>query len=101
MSQKEFYLIPRKDKLTKGKPTFYCRFRSRDGGLLPWRSTGFTSRTAAENWAIQEVKTGREAVLRTLAFRGFAEGWWTQSHSYVQGRLARGRDIVNCCGQEM
>ena len=36
MARKQFYLIRRKDKLTNGKPTFYCRFRDIGGILLPW-----------------------------------------------------------------
>lgn len=76
-----------------GKPTFYCRFRGPDGRLLAWRSTGFTSRTAAENWAHYEIKQNRVGTQQNISFGEFAKGWWTEEHSYVQGKRARGVDL--------
>ena len=43
MAKKQFYLVKRKDKLTLGKATFYCRFRDAEGNLLAWRSTEQTA----------------------------------------------------------
>jgi len=94
MAKRDFYLIKRRDRLTKGKPTWYCRFRALDGALLPWRSTGFTAKTAAESWALREIKAGREGTRHAVTFARYAQGWWTQEHSYVQSRLARGSRLT-------
>lgn len=51
MAKKNYYLIRKKYRLTNRKPTYYVRFRDADGSLLPWRSTGETSKTRAELWA--------------------------------------------------
>jgi hypothetical protein len=76
MAARDYYLIKRRERLTDGKPTWYCRFRALEGNLLPWRSTGLTAKTAAES------------------FERYAEEWWTEGHSYVQGRLARGSKLT-------
>ena len=94
MAKRDFYLIRRRDRLTKGKPTWYCRFRARDASLLPWRSTGFTAKTTAKSWALREIKAGREGTRQAITFERYAEDWWTQEHSYVQGRLARGSRLT-------
>jgi hypothetical protein len=94
MAQKQYYLIRRKDRLTDGKSTYYVRFRTEDGSLLPWRSTGETAKTRAENYAIKRLRGGRLIAKESLTFGSYAEGWWTPEHPYVQGRLARGRRLV-------
>ena len=72
------------------KPMFYARFRAEDGTLLPWQSTGQSSKTAARAWAAQKTKRGEGVIRRRFIFSGFAAGWWTENHDYVQGRIARG-----------
>lgn len=76
------------------KPMFYARFRSEDGSLIPWQSTGCTSKTAARAWAAQKSKRGEGVIRRRFIFSGFAEGWWTENHDYVQGRIARGHRLT-------
>jgi integrase len=76
------------------KPMFYARFRAEDGTLLPWQSTGQTSKTAARAWAAQKTKRGEGVIRRRFIFSGFAEGWWTENHDYVQGRIARGHRLT-------
>ena len=61
IARKRFYLIKLKDKLTDGRATFYCRFRDNEGILLPWKSTGHATRTAAENWTLSEIRKRDEA----------------------------------------
>ena len=68
---------------------YYARFRAEDGTLLSWQSTGQSSKTAARAWAAQKSKRGEGAIRRRFIFSGFAEGWWTENHDYVQGRIAR------------
>ena len=76
------------------KPMYYARFRAEDGTLLPWQTTGCTSKTAARAWAAQKTKRGEGIIRRRFIFSGFAEGWWTENHDYVQGRIARGHHLT-------
>jgi len=94
MARKSFYLLKRKDRLTVGKPTYYARFRDEGGELLPWRSTGETTKTRAENWALTQFKAGRIATRENLTFATFAEKWWKWGEcDYIRGRLARGKAL--------
>lgn len=87
-----YQLILRHD--TGGKPVYYARFRSEDGGLLPWQSTGQSSKTAARAWAAARLKRGEATTRQRFIFSRYAEGWWTEDHDYVQGRLARGHRLT-------
>jgi len=91
---KKFYLVKRADRITDGKPTFYARFRDEAGELLPWRSTGETTRTRAENWALQQFREGRVSTRENLTFGTYAATWWVWGKcQYIRGRLARGKSI--------
>ena len=48
-----FQLVFREDR-----GIYYARFRGDDEELLPWRSTGLVSKTAARAWAQKEIKKG-------------------------------------------
>jgi integrase len=86
-----FQIVLRRD--TGGKAIYYARFRGDDEELLPWQSTGNTSKTAARAWAQRKMNQG--AVNSTRAtFAKYAEDWWTTDHPYVQGRLARGHKLT-------
>jgi integrase len=86
-----FQIVLRRD--TGGASIYYARFRGNDDELLPWQSTGHTSKTAARAWAQNKIKQG--AVNSTRAtFAKYAEHWWTTDHPYMQGRLARGRKLT-------
>ncbi len=94
MSRKSIYLVKRSDRLIKGKPTYYARFRDEAGELLPWRSTGETSKTRAENWALKEYKAGRISTRENLTFGTYSEKWWKWGEcDFIRGRLARGKSI--------
>ena len=88
--KKPYYLVRRRDRLTQGKPTYYCRFRDLDGSLLAWRSTGATSKTAAERWAIEQIRGGAIAQRSDLTLSIYTRGWWVDSHAWVRARRARG-----------
>jgi len=92
VAKKRFYLVKRSDRLTEGKPTFYVRFRSEEGEFLPWRSTGKTTKTLAENWALQRL--GQLPTKESLTFGAYAADWWTESCAYCEGRVARGVPIT-------
>lgn len=83
-----FQLIFREDR-----GLYYARFRGDDEELLPWRSTGLVSKTAARAWAQKEIKKGTVTSTRAT-FAKYAEDWWTTDHPYVQGRLARGHKLT-------
>jgi integrase len=86
-----FQIVLRHD--TGGKPVYYARFRGDDDELLPWRSTGLESKTAARAWAQREIKRGSAASTR-VTFAKYAENWWTKNHPYVEGRIARGHKLT-------
>jgi len=95
MAKKRFYLVKRKDKLTQGKPTYYCRFRDTSGTLLPWKSTGLTAKTTAENWALLEMPKTEAAKLQpevTLAM--FAADFVIPGKcSWLRPQAAKGRPL--------
>lgn len=93
MARKRFYLLKRRNRRLQGKSIYYCRFRAPGGELLPWKSTGTTTKTAAENWALDhldEIALDRE----TLTFEEYAEGWWMPDHQYLAHKLARGSPLA-------
>lgn len=94
MAQKPFSLVRRKDRLTNGKPTYYVRFRSDTGERLPWRSTGQTSKLAAEAWAIARIREGNIAPSAQKTFGQFSEPWWVWDQCpYIARKLARGKTL--------
>ena len=44
LAKKLFYLIQRKDVTAKGKPVFYCRFRTKKATCFPFISTPYAFR---------------------------------------------------------
>ncbi len=102
MARKQFYLVRRRDKLTGGKPTFYCRFRDEaTGGLQPWRSTGETSKTRAENWAQAEVRRERESTPGAdITLAQFAADFFVPDRcSYLKRQAAKGRAVSEAWAQ--
>lgn len=91
MALKSFYLVKRSERLTEGKPTYYCRLRDEDGELLGWRSTGETAKTRAENWALDHLHAKDEN--ESITFAQFALGWFTEDHAFVVARAARGSTL--------
>jgi len=100
MAKKRFYLIKRRDRLTKDgttgkyKPTFYVRFRGEGGELLPWQSTQETLRTPAELWAQRKIKAGALTAQEHMTFGTYAAKWWTRECPYCEARIARGTPIT-------
>ena len=94
MAKKSFYLVRRKDRLTSGKPTYYARFRNTEGDLLPWRSTGQTSKTRAELWAIKHLAKSKER-RENITLESFTEGFWSPDGAFAQGCADRGFTLSN------
>lgn len=86
-----YQLVLRRD--TGGKALYYARFRNEAGDLMPWQSTGHTSKTAARAWAAQKSKAGQSTSRENLTFGAYAAAWWTETCPYCEGRLARGTSI--------
>ncbi len=98
MAKKRFYLIKRKDRLLEGKPTYYCRFRDDDGNLEAWRSTGETSKTRAELWALDWIKKGPDKAIPTL--REYAKDFYIPGRcSWLKRQKAKGRSISDSWAQ--
>jgi hypothetical protein len=95
VAKKQFHLIERADRLTDGKPTYYCRFRGEDGERLPWRSTGETSKTRAENWALAEIERARTAVPGAdITLASFAIDFFIPGRcSWLKRQEAKGRPV--------
>lgn len=98
MAKKEFYLIRRRDRLTRDvkgrlKPTFYCRWY--DGAGKPHlESTRETSKTRAERWMHKKLREPRRKALDSFRFGPFAEPWWAPNCPYCEGKIARGTPIT-------
>jgi integrase len=87
---KPFHLIKRK---LKKKTVYYVRFFDEYDNRLPWRSTGQTSRAAAENWCYEQMKKGITPGRTSVSFGLFAQDWWTDRCQYVAARTAAGRTL--------
>jgi hypothetical protein len=100
MAKKRFYLVKRRDRLTKDettgkyKPTFYVRFRGEGGELLPWQSTQETLKTRAELWAQRKIKAGALTAQERMTSGSYTAKWWTVECPYCEARIARGTPIT-------
>ena len=92
-AKKRFYLIKRRNRRSEGKAIYYCRIRGSDGNLLPWKSTGQTTKSAAENWAIDHLNQVA-LVKESLTFKQYADGWWMPDHQYLARKAARGSPVA-------
>lgn len=58
------------------------------------RSSGETSKLAAEAWAIDQLNRGLITTNERLLFAEFAKSWWVWGEcKYLEGKLARGKSI--------
>ena len=92
-AKKRFYLIKRRNRRSEGKAIYYCRIRGSDGNLLPWKSTGQTTKSAVENWALDHLDE-IASVRKTLTFKEYAEGWWMPDCQYLVRKAARGSPVA-------
>lgn len=67
---RSFSLYKRKRK--SGKPVYYCQFRLLDGTRTPGRSTGETSKAAAERWALNQLEYGKPVKRKNVTLAEFA-----------------------------
>jgi hypothetical protein len=52
------YTLYKRNTTKKGRYVYYCQFRDENGNRMTARSTGQSSKTAAEAWAIDQLKRG-------------------------------------------
>lgn len=93
--QKPFQLLRRKAK--NSKYVYYVAFHLPDGSHSSPRSSGQTSKGAAENWAIEQINAGTIPTKKNLGeskkeeLVAFLLDFWDFDNSkYVRGKLARG-----------
>ena len=88
-AQKQYSIYQRKRR--KGRPLMYVKFRGPDGNYLPGRSSGETSRSAAEVWALEELSKGEIPVSKKIRFGQYADGFFDWDGEYVTFLRNRGR----------
>ncbi len=93
--QKPFQVLRRSAK--NSKHVFYVSFRLPDGTVTSPRSSGQTSRGAAETWAVEQIHEGKIPVQKASPGNvreelvAFLTDFWDYDKSkYVRGKLARG-----------
>lgn len=90
--RREYTLYPR--KTVKGKKVYYYRTYDEDGRRTSGRSTGQTSKTAAERWVREQIKKGSIAPGKDITFGKYAENWWIWGKcSYIRKELSKGRRL--------
>jgi len=93
MAHKPFNLYKR-PTTKNNKFIYYVQFYDDYGNRLTARTTGQTSKSAAETWAIEQLKKGVITSDKNITFAQFAKDWWIWDKCpYVKGRIARGANI--------
>jgi len=78
----------------KFKHVYYCQFYDEDGNRLTARSTGHVSKSAADTWAIEQLKKGVISSGKNVTFGKYAENWWTWDKCpYVKSKRSRGVNL--------
>jgi integrase len=96
--KKPFQVLRR--RANNSKHVFYVSFRLPDGTVTSPRSSGQTSKGAAETWAVEQINEGKIPVSKAAAGNvredliAFLTDFWDYDKSkYVRGKLARGGTI--------
>lgn len=92
MAHKPFNLYRR--PTCNGKCINYVQFYDDTGKRLTAKSTGQTSKAAAESWAYEQLKNGHIITKKNITFGQYARDWWVWDRClYIKSRLARGANI--------
>jgi integrase len=75
-----------------GKTVFYAQFQSATGSWSKRRSTGKTTRGAAEKWCLRQLKSGKATAIVNgdTTLSEYAHGFWGAGGRYDRERRARG-----------
>lgn len=89
---KSFDLYRRKTK--SGKSVYYVRFYNEDGNRTTAKSTGQTTKSAANTVATRMLRDGQTGSKRDMTFGEFAKDWWIWDRcEYIKRQKARGRRL--------
>jgi len=80
-----------------GKAVYYVQFYDEDGNRLTAKSSGKSSKAAAQNWAYEQLKNGTISLEKDITFGKYyeTECWWDwEKCEYIRRRLARGKSIT-------
>ncbi|HUX13288.1 MAG TPA: hypothetical protein VMW87_09675 [Spirochaetia bacterium] len=91
------YSLQMKPTTKKSRHFIYLKFRDTDTGkYLVAVSSGMTSKSAAANWADEQIKSGSVLLpgKRNMPFGEFVGDFWDfEKSEYIRGKLARGQQI--------
>ena len=82
-----------KRKLPSGRIVFYVRFRLDDGSWGVAKSSGQRTKTAAEAWAIDYLRSGQIVQKENQKFAQIAQGFFSPDGPYTAARARRGKQI--------
>lgn len=78
-----------------GKTVYYASFRSATGKWSKRRSTGCTTRGAAEKWCLRQLQTGVATAMVNgdTTLSEYCKGFWGSGGRYDRERRARGYEL--------
>jgi len=80
-----------KRTLKSGKKVYYYRTRDEKGKRTVSKSTGQTTKAAAETYCLKLLKENSLIPPKEELFKDFARNWWIYDKcTYIKGRLVRG-----------
>ena len=90
----KLFSLHKRPTTKKNKQVYYCQFYDESGNRLTARSTGQTSKAAAETWAYGQLQRGIIASDKNVTFGKYAEKWWIWDECpYVKSKVSRGVNL--------
>lgn len=85
------FTLYKRNTTKKNKYVYYIQFYDEEGNRLTGRSSGQTSKAAAEAWAYNEITCGRIKYKSNLTFTEYADNWfiWDKCE-YLKRKRIRG-----------
>jgi len=91
MAHSSFNLHKRYTK--NGKAVYYVQFYNEDSKRLTAKSSGKSSKAAAQNWVYEQLKNGTLSLEKDITFGKYydMEYWWDwEECEYIRRRLSNG-----------
>ena len=90
---KKPYTLYKRHTTKKNKYVYYIQFRNANGNRMTAVSSGQTSKTSAEAWAIKQLQEGMIKSTKDLKFSVFAQDWFVWGKcKYLERQLNRRED---------